>query len=552
MGFLILTAINKGINLCTWESVCTVGGSYFILWQVEGMSVLRPAEQRISWQEKKRILSNLYGRGGLVVVCETGVVVHEAPPNSNNWKIEDYGVPTIISNLNELVISIVDFDTAEPHREYSITVECDYRVQKSHFHTFICEDDDGSDLLVGLSFANSEVARHIAEAVDQLTPGKLFKFSEEKRKSLTKHDISQPSGFRHVAHISNDIPTQVDPISGLSALEQKTGNGVANIETSSQEIGSSPKKSEAIGPSPPQGKEIGKPSAPQETKVCKPTPPHGLYSQFKRLYSASPPKKSQKGGRRVIEISSPIEFKHVAHMGTDKSFAPKNEDGTEDPFQMSGDFTSEHKHSSSSSDQHLSGGEEPESKRSRAPMEISSPHDFQHIAHVSKDTAISVFLLTGKKDPFSIVTAITNSSSSPKPSSPPKSHTPPKIPVPPDPPSLPTLQPPEPRRVISPPKITYPPPPPKLDHSEFLKEISTFNPAYLRHVSMIQKEPPKDPNSLQEILKNSFEHMRGKLKTYWRDSIITTFTDHLDGDDDDEFDYPGVYLPEEVRNELEQ
>jgi len=504
---------------------------------VEDMSVLRPAEQRISWQEKKRILGNLYGRGGLVVVCETGVVVHEAPPNSGSWKIEDYGVPTIISNLNELVISIVDFDTAEPHREYSITAECDYKVQKPHFHTFICEDDDGSDLLVGLSFANFEVAKHVAEAVDQLTPGKLFKLSEEKRRSLTKDEISQPSSFRHIAHIGNDLPTQADPIGGLSASEQQTGNGVAKIEASSG----------AVGPSPPQGKEIGKPSTSHETKIRSPS--HGLYSQFKRLYSASPPKKSQKGVRRVIEISSPSEFKHVAHMGGDECFAPKNEDGIEDPFYMSGDFTSTaaERKRSSSSDQQLSGGEEPESKKSRVPMEISSPHDFQHIAHVSKDTAISAFLLTGKKDPFSIVTAIANSSCSPKSStSPPKPYTPPKIPVPPEPPNLP----PEPRRVTSPLKITYPPPPPKLDHSDFLKEISSFNPARLRHVTATQKEPAKDPNSLQEILKNSFENMRGKLQTYWRDSIITTFTDQHDGDD--EFDYPGVYLPEEIRNVLEQ
>lgn len=493
------------------------------------MSVLRPAEHRISWQEKKRILSNLYDRGGLIVVCETGVVVHEAPPNAASWKVEDYGVPTIISNLNELVISIVDFDTAEPHREYSITAECDYRVQKSHFHTFICEDDDGSDLLVGLSFANSEVARRVAEAVDQLTPGKLFKHSE-KNKSLRKDNISQPSDFRHIAHVGSNI-------SG----DQQTGNGITSMEVSAQETGTSQQKQEVTKPSPSQG-----------TKPRKQTPPHGLCTQAKRLLSgASVPKKSQKGVRRVIDIGSPMEFKHVAHMGSD-CFAPKNEDGVEDPFQMSGEYpVKERKRSSSSSEQLLSSGEEPELKKSRAPMEISSPQDFQHLAHVSKDTAISAFLLTGKKDPFSIVTAIANSSSPPKASSsPPKPSSPPKIPIPPEPPTLPNVQPPEPRRLISPPKISYPPAPPQMDHSEFLKEISAFKPSLLRHVSAPKKEPVKDPNSLQEILKHSFENMRGKLQDYWRESIVTTFTDQLDYDD--EFDYPGVYLPKEVRNQLEQ
>ena len=510
------------------------------------MSVLRPAEQRISWQEKRRILTNLYGRGGLVVVCETGVVVHEVPPNSANWKIEDYGVPTIISNLDELVISIVDFDTAEPHREYSITAECDYQVQKSYFHTFICEDDDGSDLLVGLSFANSEVARRVAEAVDQLTPGKLFK-TEEKVRSLSKGAISQPSDFRHVGHIGNDLPVQADPISGLSALEQKTGNGVTSMEVSTPET-SSPQS--IIKPSPPQGKEISKGSPSQGTKISK---PHGLYSQAKRLmYSASPPKKSQKGVRRVIEIGSPKEFKHIAHMGGDDCFAPKNDDGVEDPFQMSGDFSTERKRSSSS-ERPPSSEEEPESKKSRVPMDISSPKDFQHVAHVSKDTAISAFLLTGKRDPFSVITAIANSPSPPKPSSSPlKAASPPKIPVPPEPPTLPTAKPSEPRKVISPPKIAYPPPPPQMNHSDFLKEISSFKPSLLRHVSVSQKEPVKDPNSLQEVLKNSFENMRGKLQNFWRDSIITTFAEQHDGDDEDEFDYPGVYLPEEVRSELEQ
>lgn len=510
------------------------------------MSVLRPAEHRLSWKEKKRILSNLYGRGGLVVVCETGVVVHEAPPNSRNWKIEDYGIPVIISNLEELVISIVDFETAEPHREYSITSECDYRVQKEYFHTFICEDDDGADLLVGLSFANSEVARRIAEAVDQLTPGKLFK---DYRKSINKDDISQPSDFKHVAHVGNNIP--------LQAMEQ-TGNHATNMEVGAKETGSSQQKHEIVKPSPSQGKEIGMASPPQGTKISKPTAVQGLYAQAKRLYSSSPPKKSEKGVRRVIDISSPVQFKHIAHMGSENSFAPKNEDGAEDPFQMSGDFTTERKRSkassSSSSEQMLSGEEEPELKKSKVPMEISSPKDFQHVAHVSKDTAISAFLLTGKKDPFSIVAAIANSCSPPSlPTSPPQSSvspSPSKIPVPPEPPSLPKIQPSEPRKLISPSKISFPPPPPQMNHSEFLKEISSFNPSLLRHVSVTPKEPVKNPNSLEEVLKNSFENMRGKLQDLWRDSIITTFTEQRDGDD--ELDYPGVYIPKEARNELEQ
>ena len=510
--------------------------------------MVRPAEQRISWQEKRRILTNLYGRGGLVVVCETGVVVHEAPPNSATWKVEDYGVPTIISNLTELVISIVDFDTAEPHREYSITAECDYKVQNNYFHTFICEDDDGSDLLVGLSFANSEVARRVAEAVDQLTPGKLFR-SEEKVRSLNKDAISQPSDFKHLGHIGNDLPIQADPISGLSALEKQTRNSVSSLEVSTEVTGSSPLQN-IIKPSPPQGKDISKANCSEQgTKTRK---PHGLYNQAKRLMSsASQPKKSEKGVRRVIEIGSPQEFKHVAHMGGENCFAPRNDDGVEDPFQMSGEFAIVERKRSSSSEQ-ASGGEELELK-SRAPKDISSPKDFKHVAHVSKDTAISAFLLTGKKDPFSIVNAIANSPSPPKQSfSPPTAPDPPKIPVAPEPPSLPTVQPTEPRKMTSPPKIAFPPPPPQMNHSDFLREISTFKPSLLRHVSKTQKEPVRDPNSLQEVLKSSFENMRSKLQYFWRDSIITTFTEQQDGDGEDEFDYPGVYLPEEVRNELEQ
>ena len=519
------------------------------LYFLSRMSVVRPTEQRISWQEKRRILTNLYGRGGLVVVCETGVVVHEAPPNSPTWNVEDYGVPTIISNLTELVISIVDFDTAEPHREYSITAECDYKVQKNYFHTFICEDDDGSDLLVGLSFANSEVARRVAEAVDQLTPGKLFK-SEEKVRSLNKDAISQPSDFKHLGHIGSELPVQADPISGLSALEKQTGNGVSSVEVSTEEIGSSPQQNN-IKPSPPQGKDISKANCSEQgTKIRK---PHGLYNQAKRLMSsASQTKKPQKGARRVLEIGSPMEFKHVAHMGGENCFAPKNDDGHEDPFQMSGEFVIGDRKRSSSPEQ-VSGGEEMELKKSRVPMDISSPKDFKHVAHVSKDTAISAFLLTGQRDPFSIVNAIANSPSPPKQSfSPPTAPAPPNIPIAPEPPSLPTVQPPEPRKITSPPKIHFPPPPPQIHHSDFLREISAFKPSFLRHVSRTQKEPVRDPNSLQEVLKSSFENMRGKLQDFWRDSIVTTFAEQQDGDGEDEFDYPGVYLPEEVRNELEQ
>ena len=503
------------------------------------MSVLRPAEHRVSWQEKKRILSKLYDRGGLIVVCETGVVVHEAPANSGDWKVEDFGVPTIISNLNELIISIVDFDTAEPHREYSITAECDYQVQKSYFHTFICEDDDGSDLLVGLSFANEEVARRVAEAVDQLTPGKLFK---GKRRSLTKDYISQPSDFRHIAHVGSNQSTLTDPELRMEV-----------------EMGSPPNVTKS---SPSQG-----------TKMRRQTPPHGLYTQAKRLLSGtSGSKKSEKGGRRVLDISSPMELKHVAHVGGDTCFAPKNEKGEDDPFQMSGDFSGaaaerkRSKTSSSSSEQVLSSEEEPESKKTKVPMKISGPQDFHHIAHVSKDTAISAFLLTGKKDPFSIVTAIANSSSPPRASSsppktpssprktsassPPIPPSPPKIPTPPEPLSLPNLKPVEPRKVTSPPKINFPPPPAQMDHSKFLQEISNFKPSLLRHVSVTKNEPLKDPNSLQEILKHSFENMRSKLQNYWQESIVTTFTDQLDCDD--EFDFPGVYLPKEILKQLEQ
>ena len=510
--------------------------------------MLRPAEERISWKEKRRILSNLYGRGGLVVVCETGVVVHEAPPDSNRWNIEDYGIPTIISNLDELIISIVDIDTAEPHREYSITLDADYKVQENYFHTFICEDDDGKDLLVGLSFANAEVARRIADAVDQLTPGKLFKLTDAQRKSLRKDDISQPADFKHVTHIGGDLPTHSDPIGGLSAIEQQASNGVADMEVNEQKKASPPQ------PSPPQGSEVR--SSPHQSR--KPALLQSLKNAQRKKNGQ--PKKPRKGGRRVLEISSPMEFQHVAHMG-ENCFAPKNEDGNEDPFQMSDDFSTgaaaaarkRSKTPSTSSEQLLSSGsgEEPEVKKSRVPMDISSPHDFQHVAHISKDTAISAFMLTGKKDPFSIVTAIANS---PPTSSPPKpANIPPAPPPPPEPPKLPSEQPThcsESPKLKSP-KIKYPPAPPQLDSSEFLKEISTFNPALLRHVSMEgRKKPATDPNSLQEILKNSFENMRGRLQSMWRDSIITTFGDQLDGDD--EFDYPGVFLPQDILAELEQ
>ena len=515
--------------------------------------MLRPAEERISWKEKRQILSNLYGRGGLVVVCETGVVVHEAPPDAHRWNIEDYGIPTIISNLDELIISIADIDTAEPHREYSITLDADYKVQESYFHTFICEDDDSKDLLVGLSFANADVARRIAEAVDQLTPGKLFKLTDEQRKSLRKTDISQPAEFKHLSHIGGDLPTNADPISGLSALERQADNGAADMEVNEQKVISPP---QAVRPSPPQGSEV-RPSPLQSRKA---TFSQSLKNAQRKKNGQS--KKPGKGGRRVLEISSPMEFQHVAHMG-ENCFAPKNEDGNEDPFQMSGDFntgTAARKRSktpSTSSERLLSSGsgEEPEVKKSRVPMDISSPHDFQHVTHISKDTAISAFMLTGKKDPFSIITAIANSpptSSPPKPANVPPAPPPPAPPPPPEPPKLPSDQPTH--RSESPniksPKIKYPPAPPQLDSSEFLKEISSFNPALLRHVSVGGKKPPADPSSLQEILKNSFENMRGRLQSMWRDSIITTFGDQLDGDD--EFDYPGVFLPEDVLAELEQ
>jgi len=509
--------------------------------------VLRPAEERISWKEKRRILSNLYGRGGLVVVCETGVVVHEAPPDANRWNIEDYGIPTIISNLDELIISIADLDTAEPHREYSITLDADYKVQENYFHTFICEDDDGKDLLVGLSFANAEVARRIADAVDQLTPGKLFKLTDEQRKLLRKGEISRPADFKHLSHIGSDLPTHSDPIGGLSALERQAGNGASDMEVNEQKI--SP--SQAVRPSPPQGNEV-RPSPPHSHK---PTLPQSLKSTQRKKNDQS--KKPRKGGRRVLEISSPMEFQHVAHMG-ENCFAPKNEDGDEDPFQMSGDFNTvagaaarkRSKTPSTSSErlQSSGSGEEPEVKKSRVPMDISSPHDFQHVTHISKDTAISALMLTGRKDPFSIITAIANS---PPTISPPKpANLPPAPPPPPEPPKLPNEQ----SALCSESpklKIKYPPAPPQLDSSEFLKEISSFNPTLLRHVSMDgKKKPAADPNSLQEILKNSFENMRGKLQSMWRDSIITTFGDQLDGDD--EFDYPGVFLPEDVLAELEQ
>ena len=512
--------------------------------------MLRPAEEKITWKDKRQILSKLYGRGGLVVVCETGVVVHEAPPDANRWSIEDYGIPTIISNLDELVISIADIDTAEPHREYSITLDADYKMQESYFHTFICEDDTGKDLLVGLSFANAEVARRIAEAVDQLTPGKLFKLTNEQRRSLNKNSISQPADFKHVSHIGDDLPTHSDPIVGLNALEQQVGNGAADIEVNEQKTVSPP---QAVRPSPPQGSEV-KPSPPQGLKS---TPPNSLDKNLPRK-KITQSKKPHKGGRRVLEIGSPMEFQHVAHMG-ENCFAPKNEDGHEDPFQMSGDFSpgasaAARKRSKTPPSSFSSGsGEEPETKKSCVPMDISSPHDFQHIAHVSKDTAISAFMLTGKKDPFSIISAIANSppsSSLPQPAAPPA---PPPPPPPPEPPKLPSQQ--SPHRSESPklksPKIKYPPAPPQLDSNEFLKEISSFNPSLLRHVSVSgKKKPSADPNSLQEVLKNSFENMRGKLQSMWRDSIITTFGDQLDGDD--EFDYPGVFLPQDALVELEQ
>ena len=530
-------------------------------------------------------------------------------------------MPALIANQGVLQFTVFDAIDGERVCEFDITPSSLYSIQEDSFHTFLCVDDKDNSELYGVSFADGAVGRQAGKIVRQLiTPmqeeGEDEGCSETDAGDVTRtgkrlfrnirrfftsrrHDemgqcrnleISAPSNFQHVSHVGSG------PLM-YTAQEDAKGEGNKQSSTSSKR-----------------------------------GPPQDQASQTKK---------------KKIEISGPMDFRHVVHLG-------ESQFGEGDAFSLPKDKDHEEEEGvdrgkrNSSVQSGNTGGVRPD---------ISAPFDPKHIAHVSKSDPI-VHLLTaqGKKDPF-VGASVTAGMPSEPPEKPPRviesiktdqsvndkelprssasegeaedmeqnsskkegEKTPLETAGQQDPKSLdgrdkPLLAEEEPQKstvssdwstisqtsdnvslgtllsqesreegnpqstsvgtqVVSrrerkdswmqtdpvapsppppnpppPPAITPPmriPPPLQFNHEEFLEEIQAFKPSLLKNVALRQvsdrsKAPAINRLSMQTMMRMSFDKMKDKLHSVWRESIFAYIPEEDEFDDEEDYDFASL------------
>ena len=409
----------------------------------------------VSMEEREQAIGRLCQEGGVVVVCETVVTLLENDQEEQKWTVVEYGIPAVVRSKGNVMICIADVESGETVREITVDSGSRYQIREDHFHVLV-PSEGSNQQCYGFSFVDVSVAKKVFSAVKQLArfsgPGTTEDGSEptsSKRQKLDADGDSSDDGLGGEWVVIDTPPKSRERSPG--------GGGVAETENQ-----------------PAAGEGVDSPFG------------------FGR---------KRKKETRVMEISAPKDFRHIAHVGSESSIGVLTSVITGQGSQEPGSPGKKTESESSSKTTKSGGLTESGTKRSSSFEELEP-------AEVSSTTP------TPKLPPVP---------------SPTRKRLPSETRIPPEP------------------KIGLhlPEPPPLSDHEALLVEITTFDRTKLRRITAEEIAKTKNmPDSqersvtLNSLLRSGLDKMRSKLQLTWQLSRMGSISSNGEEDGFDEFDFP--------------
>ena len=274
-------------------------------------------------------LASLMQNGGLIVIGETVVTLHEEAPDTQCWMTIGCGIPCLAAGEERLTVSVSGLDDGESLYEFHLSSRDKYKELDKHFHVLTTENPQrsGEEKTYGLNFAHEIVAERFIAAVTQLAPGERSNkpphFGEKATRLLPEESTDLPSLQGHNKHSS----LHVEEAGALTASGRITSwleesGGVDDQAVRLQQ------KNEA-------GAAMGE---------CHQVEFVEEVDDGKRKMSASKRTKATEQLRERVDISHPTYCKHVAHVGMDTpvhTLAQVIKTG-EDPTTVSREMTASH------------------------------------------------------------------------------------------------------------------------------------------------------------------------------------------------------------------
>ena len=238
-------------------------------------------------------LASLMQNGGLIVIGETVITLHEQVTDKHSWMTIGYGIPCLAASEEQLVVSVTGIDDGETLYEFRLSSRECYKEVDHHFHvlTATAKDSD-EDKTYGMTFAHELVAERFLAAVKQLAPN-------EVKSSNRPH-------FGHGQQLVSIEATDLPSLHSDSGRYQAFSVEEAGALTASGRF-KSEMEEESVATMDDQAVQL------QQEKVG------GAETADQGLEEVDKPNLEQQKEtlRDRVDISHPTSCKHVAHVGSD-------------------------------------------------------------------------------------------------------------------------------------------------------------------------------------------------------------------------------------------
>lgn len=252
----------------------------------------------LSAKKQQLKLASLMQNGGLMVIGETVVTLHEEVSDKNNWVAIGFGIPCLAAGEDTLKVSIASMDDGETLHEFHLSSRNKYNQLEEHFHVFRAVVPGGTEKAYGMTFAHELVADRFFAAVQQLAP-----------EVATKTPTSSV-GQRQLTEEATDFP----PLSILQKRNQLQNEEEAGALTASGNMSRELELSGTVDPQTVRLQQFSVARTPDEPIEEVDAGSHYCETaSFKKLESSF----SERDAK--VDISKPMQCKHVAHVGQDTS-----------------------------------------------------------------------------------------------------------------------------------------------------------------------------------------------------------------------------------------
>ena len=238
-------------------------------------------------------LASLMQSGGLIVIGETVITLHEEEPDNHSWVTIGYGIPCLAASEEQLVVSVTGIDNGETLYEFRLSSREFYKEIDHHFHVLTATMNDSDEYKTyGMTFAHEKVAERFFAAVKQLAPNEV-NYSRPRRYSR--------DGQQLVSIEATDLPSLHSDSGRYQAFSVEEAGALTASGRFKNET-----EEESAAMDDDQAVQL------QQEKV-------GGAEITEGLEEVDQPnmEKQMDTSRDRVDISHPTGCKHIAHVGSD-------------------------------------------------------------------------------------------------------------------------------------------------------------------------------------------------------------------------------------------